>query len=128
MVQHSRRIHLLLAEESDDARVMAATLKPYRPDMNVIHIGSHLEIGLIVMEVSKALDSSNHVNEDQESSRGNERAELTAKVDEARSHFLESSRNFLKFTNDVPSGLSHPDGVTRIQRRHTNGGERLMST
>ena len=55
VIRHSRRIHLLLADESDNARVMAATLKPYRPYMNVIHISAKQEFGLILTEVGKIL-------------------------------------------------------------------------
>jgi hypothetical protein len=56
VIHHSRRIHLLLADDSDDSRAMAATVKPYRPDMNVIHIGSNLDFSLALLEVSKILD------------------------------------------------------------------------
>jgi len=55
-IRHSRNIHLLLADDSDDSRDLAATLKPYRPDMKVIHIGPNLEIGAILMEVSTVLN------------------------------------------------------------------------
>jgi CheY-like chemotaxis protein len=55
-IRHSRSIHLLLADDSDDSRDLAATLKPYRPDMNVIHISPNLELDLILMEVSKILE------------------------------------------------------------------------
>jgi hypothetical protein len=116
VVRHSRRIHLLLAEESNEARVMAATLKPYRPDMNVIHIRSNLEPEVILLEVSGVLEPPTHVFEDRKSSRNQVEAVLTAELDEARRHYLQSSRSFLEATDDVSSGIPLPDGVTRLQR------------
>jgi ActR/RegA family two-component response regulator len=56
VVRHSRRIHLMLADDSDDGLVKAATLKPYRPDMKIIHVSANLEPHFILMEVSKALE------------------------------------------------------------------------
>ena len=56
VIRHSRRIHLLLADDSDDSRARSATLKPYRPDMHVIHLSPNLEISAILMEVSTVLD------------------------------------------------------------------------
>ena len=35
---HSRDIHLLLAEDSKDGHVLAETLKPYRPHMQVLYV------------------------------------------------------------------------------------------
>jgi len=35
---HSRHIHLLLAEDSRDGHVLAETMKPYRPHMQVIYV------------------------------------------------------------------------------------------
>jgi DNA-binding NtrC family response regulator len=55
VVCHSRRIHLLLADDTDDDRLMAAMLKPYRPDMDIIHISLNLELHSILTEVSKFL-------------------------------------------------------------------------
>jgi hypothetical protein len=116
VIHHSRRIHLLLADDSDDSRAMAATLKPYRPDMQIIHIGSNLDITSVLMEVSKILGSSPNLFEDNEPSRDKVRAALTAEADEARRRFLDLSREFIRVTKDVPSGMPHPDGVTRLQR------------
>jgi len=36
VIHHSRRIHLLLADDSDDSRLMAATLQRYRPEMHAM--------------------------------------------------------------------------------------------
>jgi CheY-like chemotaxis protein len=55
VTHHSRRIHLLLTDDSHDGRSMAATLKPYRPDMTVIHISPNQELSLILTEVAKGL-------------------------------------------------------------------------
>jgi CheY-like chemotaxis protein len=93
VIRHSRRIHLLLADDSDDNRLMAARLKPYRPDMHFIHIGSNLELSSALMEVSKpmeasqVLDSPAHRFEDEEQSQGNVREALTAKVDASRGRY-----------------------------------------
>jgi CheY-like chemotaxis protein len=38
---HSRRIQLMLTSDSADGRTLAATLKPYRPDMQVLFITGH---------------------------------------------------------------------------------------
>jgi hypothetical protein len=35
---HSRRIHVLLAEDSRDGHLLAETLKPYRPEMQVVFV------------------------------------------------------------------------------------------
>jgi CheY-like chemotaxis protein len=35
---HSRQIHLLLTEDNRDGRVLAETLKPYRPHMRIIYV------------------------------------------------------------------------------------------
>jgi DNA-binding NtrC family response regulator len=56
VIRHSRQIHVLLADDSGDSRAMATTLKPYRPDMRVIHINSNLELNSVLMEVSRVLD------------------------------------------------------------------------
>ena len=56
VIRHSRRIHLLLADDSEDGRTMASTLKPYRSDMRVIHMGSNPELGSVLMEVSRVFD------------------------------------------------------------------------
>jgi CheY-like chemotaxis protein len=114
-VRHSRSIHLLLADDSDDSRDLAATLKPYRPEMKVIHIRPNLEPDLILMEISTILDPPVQAFENNESSGTNLGAALTTKVDEAQRHFLESSRNFLAVTKEVPSGAPHSDSGTRIQ-------------
>jgi hypothetical protein len=45
-----------------------------------------------------------------------ERDALTRNLDEARSRYLESSRAFLKLTEDVPSGIPYPDSTERIER------------
>ena len=45
-----------------------------------------------------------------------ERDALTKNLDEARSRYLESSRAFLKLTEDVPSGIPYPDSTERIER------------
>jgi CheY-like chemotaxis protein len=55
VTHHSRHIQLLLADDSYDSRAMAATLKQYRTDMNVIHIGTSVQFRSILREVSKAL-------------------------------------------------------------------------
>jgi hypothetical protein len=73
-IRHSRSIHLLLADDSEDSRDFAATLKPYRPEMKVIHIGPNLEPDLILMEVSKILDPPVQAFENNESSGTNLRA------------------------------------------------------
>jgi CheY-like chemotaxis protein len=57
VVRHSKPIDLFLADDSDQARIMAASLKPYRSDMNVIHISRDLEPSLILKEVSKVLEA-----------------------------------------------------------------------
>jgi DNA-binding NtrC family response regulator len=56
VIRHSRHIHLLVADDSDDSRAVATTLKPYRPDMQVLHISSNREISSVLIEVSKVLD------------------------------------------------------------------------
>jgi CheY-like chemotaxis protein len=83
VVRHSRAIHLLLADDSDDDRLMAATLKPYRPDMRVIHINSDLELNSILMEVSDVLDPPPSAFEDQGSLRAKVRA-VPAEADKAK--------------------------------------------
>jgi CheY-like chemotaxis protein len=80
VIRHSRRIHLLLADDSDDSRVMAATLKPYRSDMQVIHIGSNLTLNSVLTEVYKQLDLG-HVSKDKESTSVQGRLSLAAEVD-----------------------------------------------
>ena len=55
VIRHSRHIHLLLVNDSDGDGLKVATLKPYRPYMQVIHISPHSEIGAILMEVSTVL-------------------------------------------------------------------------
>ena len=35
---HSRQIHVLLAEDSRDGHLLADTLKPYRPEMQVVFV------------------------------------------------------------------------------------------
>jgi len=115
-IRHSRSIHLLLTDDSDDSRDLAATLKPYRPDMKVIHTGPNLEPDLILMEVSTVLDLPIQGFEKNESSGTHMRTTLEAEVETARHNFLEASRNFLELTNDVLSGLPHPNRVGRVQR------------
>jgi hypothetical protein len=56
VISHSRQIHVLLADDSGDSRAMATTLKPYRPDMRVIHIDPRLHVDSILMEISTVLD------------------------------------------------------------------------
>ncbi len=53
---------------------------------------------------------------DQEYSEESLRAVLTPELDEARRRYLQASREFLKITKDVPSGIPSPDGLMRIQR------------
>jgi len=38
---HSRRIHLMLTDGDADGRTLAATLKQYRPDMQVLFVTRH---------------------------------------------------------------------------------------
>jgi hypothetical protein len=98
---------------------MAATLKPYRPDMNVIHIRSNLEPELILI-VSEVLEPPTHVFEDRKSSRNQVEAALTAELDEARRHYLQSSRSFLEAIDEVSPGIPQPDGVLRLQKLGTS--------
>jgi DNA-binding NtrC family response regulator len=84
VTRHSRRIQLLLADDTDDSRVMAAKLKPYRPDMRVIHVRSNLELNSILMEVSKVLDPPAHGFADNESPRAKVRTTLAAEVDKPK--------------------------------------------
>jgi hypothetical protein len=73
VVRHSRAIHLLLADDSDQARAMAASLKPYRSDMNVMYISRDLERGLILKEVSKVLEAHGHGTDDDQSAEADVR-------------------------------------------------------
>jgi CheY-like chemotaxis protein len=115
VVRQSRHIHLLLANDSDDSRIMAATLKLYRLDMHIIHIRRDLDPGLILMEVSKIVEPP-AAFEDTESARDKVRAVLTKKLEAARRRYVEFSRAFLDVTKGVPSGLPHPDGLMMIER------------
>jgi hypothetical protein len=115
-IRHSRRIHFLLADDSDDSRDLAATLKPFRPDMNVIHVSSYLELNSVLMEVSQVPETYAHAFEDRESAPSDTRAILTVNVDKARRHFLESVQHCLEITKNVPSTIPHLDGVARLQR------------
>jgi hypothetical protein len=69
VVQQSRPIHLLLGDDSDDGRTIAATLKPYRRDMNVIHVNPNLELDAVLKEVLKVLPPPAHKPKYQKSSR-----------------------------------------------------------
>jgi CheY-like chemotaxis protein len=115
-VRHSRRIHLLLADDSDHDRAMAVMLKPYRPDMHAIHIRSDLRLEAVLMEVSEVLEAPTHVFEDRKSARNQVEAAFAARVVEARRHYLQSSPSFREAADDVSSGIPHPDGVARLQR------------
>ena len=53
---------------------------------------------------------------DKKPSKERSRAALTAELDKARRRYLESSRELLKVTQEVPSGIPNPDGLMRIQR------------
>lgn len=81
VIRHSRSIHLLLADEGGDSLAMAEKLKPYRPDMKVIHIGSNRELSSVLMDVSKVLDPS-HAHKDKEPTRTKGPLALAAEVDE----------------------------------------------
>jgi hypothetical protein len=115
-IRHSRNIHVLLADDTDDARVMAAKLKPYQPLMNVIYIRRDLESGAILTGILKILEPAGHVPQHEESTRAEVRAQLTAELDEARRRYLYLSQNLFDVAKDAPSGIPHPDGVTRIKR------------
>ena len=115
-VRHSRRIHLLLADDTDDARVMAAKLNPYQPLMNVIYISRSVEPGWILRGILKVLEPAGHVPQHEEPARADERIRLTAEVDEARRRFLKLSQDCLDVAKGVPSGIPHPDGIVRIER------------
>ena len=43
-------------------------------------------------------------------------AELLAEVNERLRLYLQSSRNFLSATRDVPTGIPNPDGIVRLQQ------------
>jgi hypothetical protein len=45
-----------------------------------------------------------------------ERNALIKNLDKARTRYLESSRAFLKVTEDVPSGIPYPDSTERLER------------
>jgi DNA-binding NarL/FixJ family response regulator len=44
------------------------------------------------------------------------KAVLTAKVDEARTRFLESAKALGEVAREVPSGIPHPDGIERLAK------------
>jgi CheY-like chemotaxis protein len=114
-IRHSRDIHVLLADDSDDGRAMAARLKPYRRFMNVMHVSPSQEPGLILREVAKILEPAARLSEGSGAgSADSVRAALTAALEEARRRFLESSRDFLEATKNVPSGISYPDSAARL--------------
>jgi CheY-like chemotaxis protein len=115
-VRHSRRIHLLLADDTDDARDMAAKLNPYQPFMKVLYIRRNVEPALILSEILKVLEPAGHAPQREEPVRADERIRLTAELDEARRRFLKLSQDCLDVAKGVPSGIPHPDGVTRIER------------
>jgi DNA-binding NtrC family response regulator len=84
VIRHSRSIHLLLAHDSTDSRVMVEKLKPYRPDMKVIHLGSNLEINSLLMEIFQVLDRPPSPSEDEKSLRAKVRAALRAEAPDRR--------------------------------------------
>jgi DNA-binding NtrC family response regulator len=125
VVQHSRRIPLLLTDDSDDSRTMAAILQPFRPDMNVVHLRLNVEANSALIEVSKVIESLAGGFENQESSLAKVRPALEADAEEARRHFLDSTGKFLEAAKDVSSGMRGRDSLTRIQRL-TNAVQRAF--
>jgi CheY-like chemotaxis protein len=117
-VRHSRRIHLLLADDNDEARVLMAKLRPYRRFLIAMYVSTDLEPDSILAEVSKVLRRPGHGVENTESLLDNVRAALIAAVEEARERFVDATQNSLKATKDASSGMPAPDGVTRLERPH----------